>query len=133
MLGEIQHKYDWDFLVCFKYDKKSKNPFGRIFGHCCVFRNVTDNSSVRIDPCFCGIYVIPYNANILTFAESLKKDYNCYVWGVRHDDFKGYNLPIIGDCVNVIKSLLGIKAWWVITPRQLEKYIIKHQIIEDRC
>lgn len=131
MLGQIANQYDWDFLVCFKYGDVS-NFWGRIFGHCCVFRNVTDNSSVKIDPCFCGIYVIPYSANILTFAESLKKEYNCYVWSVKHDDFSGYNLPLFGTCVNVLKSVLGIKAWWIITPKQLERYIIIRQITEDR-
>jgi len=26
-------------------------------------------------------------------------------------------------CVETVKSLLGIKAWWVITPKQLYRYI----------
>ncbi len=29
------------------------------------------------------------------------------------------------NCVEVVKSLLGIRAFWVFTPRQLYKYILK--------
>jgi hypothetical protein len=127
----LRHRYDWDYLVCFKY-VGYKNLWGKIFGHCLLWRNVADDYCIKIDPCFVGTYIVPYSVNVKKFAEPLKKDYNCYVWGVRHEDFDGYNLPVIGTCVNVIKSMLGIRKWWIITPRQLERYIIKHQILEDR-
>lgn len=31
--------------------------------------------------------------------------------------------PVAFTCVEQIKALLGISAWWVITPRQLYKYL----------
>lgn len=31
-----------------------------------------------------------------------------------------------GTCVSVVKACLGIRAWWVLTPYQLYKYIAKH-------
>ena len=32
----------------------------------------------------------------------------------------------IVSCVGVVKYLLGIRAWWVVTPYQLYRYLIKH-------
>ena len=31
--------------------------------------------------------------------------------------------PVAFTCVEQIKALLGISAWWVLTPRQLHKYL----------
>jgi len=28
-------------------------------------------------------------------------------------------------CVTVVKAILGLKAWWVMTPQQLRRYLIK--------
>lgn len=33
---------------------------------------------------------------------------------------------LITDCVGMCKYFLGIKAWWIITPWQLYKYVRKH-------
>lgn len=31
-----------------------------------------------------------------------------------------------GTCVSIVKACLGIRAWWVLTPHQLYKYLQKH-------
>lgn len=31
-----------------------------------------------------------------------------------------------GTCVTIVKACLGIRAWWVLTPYQLYKYLKKH-------
>lgn len=36
----------------------------------------------------------------------------------------GYFLRGLGNCVTVIKSLLALRAWWVITPYQLHQWLL---------
>lgn len=36
----------------------------------------------------------------------------------------GFLVP--ATCVSVVKGVLGIRAWWVLTPYQLYKYLLKH-------
>ena len=31
--------------------------------------------------------------------------------------------PSLSTCVSIVKKILGIRAWWIITPYQLYKYI----------
>ncbi len=29
-------------------------------------------------------------------------------------------------CVSIVKAAMGIKAWWVMTPQQLRRYLLRH-------
>lgn len=36
------------------------------------------------------------------------------------------------SCVSVVKALIGVRHWWIITPRQLYNYLLKHGATEVR-
>lgn len=53
------------------------------------------------------------------------------VWPLPANKWSLY--PNLGTCVTLVKKLLNIHAWWVVTPHQLYKYITKnmaHEVIE---
>lgn len=35
-------------------------------------------------------------------------------------------------CVSVVKALIGVRHWWIISPRQLYNYLLKHGATEVR-
>ena len=45
-----------------------------------------------------------------------------YIKKQRKDKFRMRGLL---TCVSIIKHLLGIRAWWVITPKQLAKHLVR--------
>lgn len=117
--------YTFDYLVCFQSKEKCNSLLGKLFGHVILWRNITAISCVRIEPTLEGLLVVPYNANVNDFMESLGKDFKTYIWRTKIEDFtqKRYFLEPF-TCVSVAKQLLGIKKWWIMTPKQLERYII---------
>jgi len=121
--GVLKFRYDYDYLVAFKDRSKCGNWLGRIFGHCFLYRNITATTSIRIEPSLSGTLIIPYKCNVKEIMADLAVDYNIYVWTVKHEDVQKPNILMFGSCVGIVKNLLGIRKWWVITPKQLEKYI----------
>ena len=119
----LQHRYDYDYLVCFKKPSDCKNPIGRIFGHVFMFRNVSAISSIRIEPTWHGTLIVPYTSNVKVFAKSLAEEYTCYSYTSLHEDFQKVNLCLGCTCVSMVKNILGIRKWFIFTPAQLEKYI----------
>lgn len=123
--GNLKFEYNYDYLVCFDYNTKA-TLHGRLFGHVFLYRNITATCSVKINPTISGIMMIPYTSRIQTFANSLIEDYNCYVYRVTHQEFmKPQAILGVGTCVSIVKNFLGVRAWWIITPKQLEKYLKK--------
>lgn len=116
--------YVYDYLVCFQPKETGTSLLGRLFGHVILWRNINAICSVRIEPTLEGMLIVPYNQNVNNFMESLAKEYKTYIWRTKTEDFskKSY-FPELFTCVSVAKRLLGIQKWWIITPRQLEKYI----------
>ena len=121
--GVLKFEYRYDYLVVFKDRSKCGNWLGRIFGHCFLYRNVTATTSIRIDPSIGGTLIIPYKCNVKEIMADLAVDYNIYVWTVKHEDVQKPNILMFGSCVGIVKNLLGIRKPWILTPRQLEKYI----------
>ena len=121
--GKLKHKFDC--LLCFKYEN---NPtwLGKIFGHCCIYRNIGKGMSIKIDPTFDGTMIIPYKLEIQDYLPALQLEYNGYVLDIDVGKWKT-NILLFGSCVGIIKNMLGIRAWWVITPKQLERYIIRRE------
>ena len=121
----LHNRYDYDFLVCFKGRKQCKNLLGKMFGHVFLFRNVSAINSIRIEPTLYGTLIVPYAANVKQFAKSLAEEYNTYVYTVVHEDYEKLNFMLGCSCVSIVKNILGIRKWWIWTPKQLEKYINK--------
>ena len=122
--GILKYRYDYDWMVCFQY-KTCKNWVGKLFGHVILFRNVSAINSIRVEPAWCGMLLIPYSINVKNIAKSLSEEYNCYVYTSLNEDYERVNLMLGFSCVSIVKNLLGINAWWIWTPRQLERYINK--------
>jgi len=121
--GSLKFRYDYDYLVCFQY-KDNETLHGKLFGHVLLYRNVNGTSSIKINPTINGTLIIPYTANVNIFYKSLLRDYNCYIYTVKHEDVQKINVMFgVATCVSIVKNMLGIRAWWIITPRQLERYI----------
>ena len=117
--------YTFDYLVCFQPKETCTSLLAKLFGHVVLWRNITSICCVRIEPTIEGMLIVPYNANVNDFMENLEKDFKTYIWRTKIEDFskKSYFFEMF-SCVSVAKQLLGIKKWCIITPRQLERYII---------
>ena len=107
--GTMRHRYDVDYLVCFRARKDCENWLGKIFGHVLLYRNISAINSVRIEPTLYGTLIIPYTCNVNSIAESLKKEYSSFIWHVKHEDMQKVNFICgVGTCVSIVKNLLGI-------------------------
>lgn len=123
--GTLQYRYDYDWCVCFRPRKDCENWLGKIFGHVLLYRNISAINCVRIEPTLYGTLIVPYTCNVNSIAKSLNEDYSTFIWHTKQEDMSRINFICgIGTCVSIVKNLLGIRAWCVITPRQLEKYIL---------
>lgn len=126
MIGQgllLRYPYEYDYLVCFQPRERCKDWLGKIFGHVMLMRNVTGECAIKIEPTWGGTMIIPYTCNVKTIWDALNLEYRTYVYSVKHDDMKRLNMVLFGSCVGTVKNLLGIRAWWIITPWQLERYI----------
>lgn len=125
--GVLKYEYNYDYLVCFKQPKDCGNWLGKLFGHVMLYRNVSATTSIRIEPTLGGTLIVPYKSNVKAFLSDVQVDYDTYVWIVKHKDVQGINVILFGTCVGIVKNLLGIKAWWVLIPWQLKRYIKKRR------
>ena len=89
------------------------------FGHVYVMLR-TSNSWVKIGLNFAytQIDVIPLRWK---WAKDIEGELQPFIVDVPYDQ-KRYGLGFF-SCVEQVKSILGIKAWWVLTPKQLRRYI----------
>lgn len=123
--AEVVYNYRYDYLVLFQYTNNT-TIWGKLFGHVFLWRNINEFNSIRINPTLQGTLIHSFKANINLIYNDLQKEYNCYVWTTKDEDFYKYNIPLICTCVTTVKRMLGIRKWWIVTPRQLEKYLIKN-------
>jgi len=121
----LKFRYDYDYLICFKPKERCGTWLGRMFGHVILFRNITATTSIRIETTLGGTLIVPYKCNVREILPELICDFSTHVWNVKHEDMAGVNIMMVNSCVGIIKNMLGIKAWWIILPKQLENYIKK--------
>ena len=43
-----------------------------------------------------------------------------------------YTIRGLINCVTIVKSFMGLKCWWIITPQQLHRYLLRHGGISMR-
>ena len=119
----LRYPYEYDYLVCFLPRERCNDWLGKIFGHVMLFRNVTADCSIKIEPTWGGTMIIPYTCNVNDIRDSLNLEYRTYVFHVKHDDMQRLNVILWGSCVGIVKNILGIRAFWMLIPWQLERYI----------
>ncbi len=93
------------------------------FRHCFAYKGIPALPEVYllVDPRSNGM-----RAGLATVAE-LHDGYE----GVYHTAYgvpdypRGWRPPGLLTCVSVIKHLLGVRAWWIITPHQLYRHLAK--------
>jgi len=73
------------------------------------------------------IGVLPYHDNATIYEITAKHNVIVqYVEAWRKPRYRVRSIFAPWTCVEAMKSLLGIRAWWVITPYQLFKYCEAH-------
>ena len=122
----LKYRYDVDYLVCFDF-KNNTTLHGKIFGHVFIMRNVSGINSIKINPTINGTLIVPFSCNINSIYNELSQEYSVYVYTVKHEDIMKMNIMFGCTCVSIVKNLLGIRAWWIQTPRQLERYISRRE------
>jgi hypothetical protein len=116
--------YEYDYLVCFQPRKKANSWVGRWFGHIVLWRNILNDSSVRIEPTLEGILIVPYVALVNDMLDDIAKDYRCYIYRTKTDNFKKRNYFVgFNSCVGITKRLLGLSKPFIWFPFQLEKFL----------
>lgn len=117
------NRYDWEFLVCYKQPKHCSHFIGRIFGHVFLWRQVTKDSCVKIEPTMFGLLVIPYGCSLLELVDNIKKEAYTCVYETLEEDFQKVNIEFgFFHCTSIVKMCLGIRAWWIVLPWQLFMY-----------
>lgn len=97
----------------------------RGYRHCAVFVQCGD-SFVFMDPRLTGVDIrVCAGASSVYDLAGLKDTTVQAARIIQRTDRQ--IVPAIFTCVTIVKRVLGIKAWWVLTPYQLNKYIMKNR------
>jgi len=102
----------WDVVTCKK------------FRHCYAFRwdgynwIVVDALSQSLE-----VHILPFGQEVDLPKETLALGHQLvYFTKLRRGSFIFRGLM---TCVSTVKHLLGIRAWWIVTPKQLYNYLTK--------
>jgi len=99
------------------------------FGHVQICFSLKNDESVD-NPWFAihstGRKFKIYQLTSAEFYEKTRGLESISVSSVTPEFVKPAILPCLPTCVTLVKRLLNIKAWWVITPFQLYRYMKKH-------
>lgn len=116
--------YNYDYLVCFQPRQTGCSWIAKTFGHIVLWRNIGKEYCIRIEPTFEGILIVPYMCNVNDLSEEISKEYRCYVYKTKTEDFKKRNYWVgFNSCVGITKRVLGISKPFILTPDQLEQHI----------
>jgi len=116
--------YEYDYLVCFQPKKTGSSWVARWWGHIVLWRNMTKDFCIRLEPTLEGLLILRYTCNVNDLSEELSKDYRCYIYKTKTENFKKRNYWVgFNTCVGITKRLLGIRKPFIFTPNQLESYI----------
>jgi len=106
--------------------ERGRNPWdiftGKGFRHCYAFRwdgwnwIVVDSISSGTEVC-----ILPFG-NEVDLPAKIVEDGQKVVYVVKQKHNKFIFRGIL-TCVSSVKHLLGIRAWWVVTPKQLFNYV----------
>lgn len=101
-------------------------PFKKFFRHVSVVIPVTHNMYIHVDPRMRGMafYLIPADKVTGIYDNTLYYDI-AIVETCISTEFNNTHLPAVFTCVEVVKRVLGINKWWILTPNQLYKYLCK--------
>ena len=122
-------QYARDYYVAFRKSDKFSwwNLFiGKELGHCLAFTPLVSGSWIMIDTTLGGIFIVEYLTKEHIFNDITSKF--DYIVEIRTDYGKLFSPRYKGliTCVSVIKNLLGIKKWWIISPKQLLRELEKN-------
>jgi hypothetical protein len=122
-------EYKRDFYVCFREAKG--NYWWKIFtgkkrSHIFLITACEINSCVKIECSNGGMGVYAYSRSADDMARHELSD-GCEViqYLVEEKDMVTPYPKLLRNCVSVAKDLLGIRAWWIITPDQLFKELLR--------
>lgn len=129
VIRDYPHACDWYFV----FDDGDPDfpvglPFWRAFT-CEGFRHVfaireTSEGVVLVNPHQAGLFVTTMPFSIEQCVKTYK-DSGHRILYLPNCELKRYIPRGIQSCVSICKSLAGIKAWNVITPRQFYEHLLK--------
>lgn len=123
------NNYERTYYVCFrKADKWSWWHIftGKKYAHCASFTPLVAGNWLFIDPTSGGIFIIEYLSYQHIINDLTRQFQVMLEIKTNYDKLYTPRAKGILTCVSVIKNMLGIKKWWIVTPKQLMKELYKN-------
>lgn len=96
----------------------------RGFGHCAVVLDQGDDTVIVVEARHMGVSVDVHKVPRTWTHTDLLKDF-LVVDVIDRMPLDRQHTPNVFTCVELTKRILGINKWWILTPYQLHKHIIK--------
>ncbi|NTU49599.1 MAG: hypothetical protein HGA59_09555 [Chlorobiaceae bacterium] len=102
---------------------------GRKYAHIFAMTEAAEGKIMVVDPLLTGLDVRIYDTGL---AKEMREqiDHGRKIIVVDAPEERKPRLYGVYTCVTVIKSLLYVRAWWVITPKQLYNHLTRKQWAE---
>lgn len=120
--------YKRKFYVVFKGEEKRKwwgTFLDKRFRHCFLITDGPNKDALVINPSEGGTGVYFYSKTAYAMAiESIHKGFIVAEYTAQESNLAKPRLKFFRTCVGICKDFLGIKKWWVITPKQLYREVL---------
>lgn len=125
----VEHEIDWWIVFTDSGRWNVWDVFtSKGFRHCFAFRWDGYNW-ILIDPLgsWLEVQVMPYTHE--DNVPQMMIELGHKVLYVKKNRENRFILRGIMTCVNIMKHLLGVKSWWIITPKQLYNYLVRENYV----
>lgn len=121
--------YQRTFIIVFKRAEKKRwwmNFIDERFAHCFLITQLSGQGSIVIDPSEggMGLYQCSRDAREMAF-EAVQKGFTVASYTACGSDMRKPRVKFFRTCVGICKDFLGIRKWWIITPKQLYREIAR--------
>lgn len=98
---------------------------GLKYTHIILLTYSTKKSSLMISLEEGGLEINTYNCHVKKLADDFRKSNEVYTYIAKQE--RKISITFLVTCVSLAKVLLGIRQPFIITPKQLRKYLIKKE------
>lgn len=112
------------YYLCFDLDTMLKPGVHwrtKLFGHCWIIVPLTEDKCLILDKTNVGFKIIPFECKGIDLARRLV-DNACEVYEVPVKQIVNRTIEIF-TCTGFVKKVLNIKPFWILTPKQLRRYV----------
>lgn len=122
------------YYVCFVGKEKNEHHWwhhitGEEFSHCFLFFQLNDTSTLVIDPRADAIVPNQWDLTIKDSVEFIKLKYlqaKILSFEVEYPERALRNWRGIYSCVTILKGILNLRKFWIVTPKQLYAELIQN-------